>query len=183
MDRTAGSFDSFSAAIDRAIGRIGEFLSPAARAGMDTVTGALEGAEGKKSTDAETKATVDKLNRMFGKPGEIFNGGGTTNIQKTPGPMSRSRFDETLATSKLGSSVDHADWMRQGTQATTTSTVTNNNDVGNDHRTQTASVTVNATGLAEVGALVKQHVQSGLSSMGASIVKGQTASTGASTAP
>lgn len=84
----------------------------------------------------------------------------------------------------FGSAADRMNWLSKGANGGTNITnTTNNTDTGNDHRTQTASVTVNATGLAEVAALVKSSVQSGLSSMGASIVKGNSASTGASTAP
>lgn len=198
MDRTAGSFDQFSAAIDRAIGRVGEFLAPAARAAMDTVTGALEGSEGKKQTDAERDATVGKLNKLLGEP-PTYHGVFGEYGKKAAAPFDQGRFGAGMGPARkptfmqpqqtgttaptFGSTGDRMDWMRQGTQATTTNNVTNNTNTGNDQRTQTASVTVNATGLAEVAALVKSNVQSGLSSMGASIVKGNSASTGASAAP
>ncbi|EHP94877.1 phage tail tape measure protein [Methylorubrum extorquens] len=75
-----------------------------------------------------------------------------------------------------------AEWMKQSMQQTVQN-ITNNTNTGNDQRTQTANVTVNASGLEAVGASVLAKVQAGLSSMGASVVKGNTAATGASTAP
>jgi TP901 family phage tail tape measure protein len=75
-----------------------------------------------------------------------------------------------------------ADWLNQGVRETATSNITNNTNVGNDQRTQSVTTTVNATGLAEVGALVKTQVQAGLASMGPSIVKANAIPTSGGTA-
>jgi TP901 family phage tail tape measure protein len=85
----------------------------------------------------------------------------------------------------FGLSGSPTDWMRQGAQKAVAPITNNynNTNTGNDQRTQTANVTVNASGLEAVGAAVLSKVQAGLSSMGASVVKGNTAATGASTAP
>ena len=77
-------------------------------------------------------------------------------------------------------------WMNQGVKETTTQSITHHyENTGNDQRTQTASVTVNATGLAEVAAQVTAAVKSGLSSLGASIAKTNSTPTitGATSAP
>jgi TP901 family phage tail tape measure protein len=192
------SVDKFSAGVDRLMGRAGEAGAPLAKAIMDVAGAGMEGADsGKGSTDTQRNASVEKLNRLFGAPptykGRLGEYGGTTakNFEERFGaapPSSSPRSfrgaqpSGTTAPS-FGSTGDRMDWMKKGAAATTTNNVTNNTNTGNDQRTQSASVTVNATGLAEVAALVKSSVQSGLSGLGASIVKGQTASTGASTAP
>lgn len=75
-----------------------------------------------------------------------------------------------------------ASWMNQGAKETVTNNTTNNTDVGNDKRTQSVSVNVQATGLNEVGALVKAQVQAGLTSMGPSIVKANSIPTAGGTA-
>lgn len=199
MDRTSGDLDKFSAALDRAIGRLGEFLAPGVRAAANVATGALEGAEGKSPTPEQSKASVDKLNRLFGTPptyhgvlGPYGPGSDTPKISadafaaRFGGGSSRPRMTMPQPSGptapSFGGLGDRMDWMKQGTQQTTQN-ITNNTNTGNDQRTQTASVTVNASGLEAVGAAVLSKVQAGLSSMGASVVKGNTAATGASTAP
>ncbi|TXN76682.1 phage tail tape measure protein [Methylobacterium sp. WL8] len=76
------------------------------------------------------------------------------------------------------------DWMGKAAAGTASVTnVTNNNSGGNDNRTQSVSISQTISGVEGVAGSAAAGAKSGLGSMGASIVKGQTASTGASASP
>lgn len=76
-----------------------------------------------------------------------------------------------------------ADWLNQGVRETATSNITNNTNTGNDQRTQSVVVNQTVNGVPGVASAAAAGAKDGLSSMGASIVKGNSAATGASNAP
>ena len=104
----------------------------------------------------------------------------------------------SLGYGNLGSTADNApsfgagtfgigggqgtEWMKQSMQQAT-SNITNNTNVGNDQRTQSVHISQTVNGVPGVASAAAEGAKSALSSMGASVVKGNTAATGASTAP
>jgi TP901 family phage tail tape measure protein len=171
------------------------FLGPLAEATNRAVDD-LEGTP-RKITDAD-KESAAKLARDYGiAPGKgdtadwnWWGAGSTANapwitppkrapLMTMPTPSTSYSIDPGSLQSRFGT-----DWLSKGAQQTS-GTVQNitNNDVGNDHRTQTANVTVNATGLEAVGAAVLANVKAGLSSLGASVAKTSSTPTTTMTAP
>lgn len=213
LDTFNSSVDRFSAAVDRLMGTAGEKGSDFAKGVLAVGEAAATGASGEGATPAETNKTVEKLNRLLGLPPTYHDllgpyGMGTTresfearyrdsmgnkpggikagSVWKrqnwkndTPGGIGLNSFG---LKGGMPGQQNGAEAMKQAVQQTTNN-VTNNTNTGNDQRTQTASVTVNATGLEAVGQAVLAKVQSGLSSMGPSVTKGNLTSTGATTSP
>lgn len=75
-----------------------------------------------------------------------------------------------------------ADWMRQGLQQTTNN-ITNNENTGNDQRTQSVHISQTINGIPGVASAAAEGAKSGLSSLGASIAKSSSTPTGTQTAP
>jgi TP901 family phage tail tape measure protein len=212
METLAQKGQQLASAFDVLMGKLGEFGSDAAKKAAEIAATGLEGLSGKQPTAAESAARLNRINGKFGLPpgystisGEDFsNRFGGAAPSSSPSFMSQDLAARIAGKGKkaslslgtpsyagstaptlggaFGLSGNKTDWMNKATQQTTQN-ITNNTNTGNDQRTQTANVTVNATGLEAVGATVLAKVQAGLSSMGASVVKGNTAATGASTAP
>nr|WP_082490044.1 phage tail tape measure protein [Methylobacterium sp. Leaf122] len=197
LNTTQGSFDRFTSSVDRAATDVGEFGSGTARALSDIASAALQWkVDGKGVTPQQSDKVVDKMNRLFGAPPTYHNllgnyglGSDTTAEQfadRFRGGSARPRMiiptPKGMQAPTFGGLGDRMDWMRQSTQQAV-SNVTNNTNTGNDQRTQSAHVTVNATGLEAVGATVLAKVQAGLSSLGPSIAKTNLTPTGSMTAP
>ena len=168
-----------------------------ARALADISSAALQyKVDGKGITPQQSDKVVNKMNQLFGAPptyhgvfGDYGLGSGITSDQfseRHAGGPRRPRMmmpqPKGMTPPTFGGLGDRMDWMRQGAEKG--ASVTNNyENTGNDQRTQTANVTVNASGLEQVGAMTRDAVSRALSSMGASVVKGNSAATGDSTAP
>ncbi|KQO59233.1 hypothetical protein ASF24_13820 [Methylobacterium sp. Leaf86] len=88
----------------------------------------------------------------------------------------------TMTMPQLGAPEQRMDWTKRGAEKAG-DTITNNTDTGNDHRTQTVNIHQTVNDQAQVAQAAATAAKNAISSMGASIVKGSTASTGASTAP
>ena len=203
MDLFNSSVDKFSAAVDRLMTDGGALAAPAAKGALEVGSAALDAIHtGEGGTSIDNTKTLSKINALLGKPNEAIPYGSSGDPEDSPifraikagrlaqrknwdnpvgfkpGGISRGAFG-------LGGGIGEgsADMMRQGAKETTT-TITNT-DTGNDHRTQSVSVTVHATGLAEVAAQVLSAVKSGLSSLGPSIAKTTSTPTitGATSAP
>ncbi|GJD58257.1 phage tail tape measure protein [Methylobacterium dankookense] len=201
MDTFNASVDKFSASVDRLADQIGEKGSPFAKAILDIGSAALQAAEdGKGSTDAERNATVSKLNRIFGKP-NLGSPEETARKLGYPGARNNDLLDRFrngmsgpkrptftqpqpsgMTMPNFGSLGDRLGWIKQG-MAQVTHNVTNNSDVGNDHRTQSVTVNQTVNGVPGVAQAAAAGAKSGLSSMGPSITKGNLTSTGATTSP
>lgn len=214
METLTQKGQQLASSFDVLMSKIGEFGSEAAKGAADILAKGLEGFGGKQPTAAESAARLNKINAKLGLPpgystisGEDFSdrfGGGAPSSSPSfmrqdlaariagrgkkaslslGSPSYAGSTAPTLGGS-FGLSGGTTDWMKQATQQTTNN-ITNNTNTGNDQRTQTAKVTVNATGLEAVGAAVKAQVMAGLSSLGPSVSKtNSTPTSGASlTAP
>ncbi|KQO49946.1 phage tail tape measure protein [Methylobacterium sp. Leaf85] len=82
----------------------------------------------------------------------------------------------------FGSPADRMNWLSKGAAGGTTITNTYT-DTGNDHRTQTVNIHQTVNDQAQVAQAAATAAKNAISSMGASIVKGGSASTGAANAP
>ena len=88
----------------------------------------------------------------------------------------------SMTSPSFGSTGDRMGWLSQG--AAKGAGVTNNyENTGNDQRTQSVHISQTVNGVPGVASAAAEGAKSGLASMGASIVKANTAATGASTAP
>ncbi|GJE77288.1 phage tail tape measure protein [Methylorubrum suomiense] len=205
MGTLAQKGQQLAASFDVLLGKIGAFGSDTAKGAADIAAKGLEGLAGKQRSDAESASFLNKINEKFGLPpgyntisGEAFNdrfgnalsnspiftrdaaaariaGRGRNKTLSLGSPQYPGSTAPTLGGS-FGLSGPQNKQMGQAAQQTVQN-ITNNTNTGNDQRTQTAHVTVNASGLAEVAAQVLSQVKAGLSSMGPSIAKGNTTPT------
>jgi len=188
--------EQLAAAFDMLLGKIGEFGSDAAKRAADVAAKGLEGFAGKQQSAEETARFVGGLNAKFGLPpgytpepetlpipptftrdaaAARLAGRGKKQTLSLDTPTSPGFHAPTLG-GAFGLSGPQSGQMGQAVEKTVQN-ITNNTNTGNDQRTQTASVTVSATGLQEIANLVTSHVKSALSSLGPSIAKGNTTPT------
>ena len=208
MKLEVSRIDQATQILDQFATSAGDYGKSALAAASDLVKGAY-GVLTKKSVEQSPNDIENRARVAAGLP-ELFHGDFEGRFGASPPSAARNTFRGTPVLTRQpkgmptigyptaggstapsfgagtfglnGAGGKGASWMNQGAKETVTNNTTNNTDVGNDKRTQTATVTVNATGLNEVGALVKQHVQAGLAGMGPSIVKANSIPTAGGTA-
>ena len=201
MGTLTEKFNQLTAATSQLLGVIGEWGENFAKGTVDIASEGTAGLAGNKTSAEVERRRLNQINSKLGGP--IYSdpeqlqippsfandpavvrimGRAKARMLSLATPTSPGFHAPTLG-GAFGLSGSPTGWMKQGAERAT-STITNHyENTGNDQRTQTANVTVNASGLEQVGAMTRDAVSRALSSMGASVVKGNSAATGESTAP
>ena len=128
-------------------------------------------------------AAPSAMRRTFGTsafPGMIGKGNGARLGFGSAGTGAAPIFDKSNFGIGGGNGLS---WANQGLKETVVNNVTNNTNTGNDQRTQSVTIQQTVNGVAGVASAAAEGTQRGLASMGASVVKGNLTSTGATTSP
>ena len=192
--------DQASQSIDVMQVRLGNYFKKALGVFADVFNGAVDGFEGESLSSQQREAMTKKLNAWLGVSplrtspeitADEFNqrfGGGATARSAFGSLTDRMKWGgagKLPNSPTFGSLADRLNWAKTGTQQVTgTSQHTiNNNDVGNDHRTQTVNISQTVNGVPGVASAAAEGAKSGLASMGASVAKANSTPTAGSTAP
>lgn len=200
MGTLTEKFNQLAAATSQLLGVIGEAGQNFAKGTVDIASEGIAGFAGNKQSPEEERRRRNLRNDKLGGPISLDEPTlpippSFTNDPAVVRLMGRAkRRTLSLATptspgfhapslgNSFGLSGDATGWMKQGAERAT-SNVTNNSNVGNDQRTQSVTVTVNATGLEAVGSMAAQAVKNALSAIGSSVTKTNLTPTGSMTAP
>ena len=199
MGTLTEKFNQLTAATSQLLGVVGEWGEKFAKGTVDIASEGTAGLAGNKTSAEVERRRLNQINSKLGGPTYSdpeqlqippsfandpavvrLMGRAKARTLSLATPTSPGFHAPTLGGS-FGLSGSPTGWMKEGAERAT-STITNTYHQ-EDQRTQSVTVNQTVNGVPGVASAAAAGVKNALSSMGASVVKGNNAATGASTAP